>query len=239
MLRLLQEDEKREIHVGFAGGYTMRALARRLARLLRRPAENLGRKKVIFHAIVAGFDLYEPTTDPNAFFSFFVNDPAMQVETAFVGLHAPALVTPKQYRTLREMHGINEAFDHARKIDILVTSAGCAADPHSLLKHYAAVSQESYDEMMRKECIGDMFWRPLGPSGPIESDAAVRAMTIMELSDLSGFIQKKKRVLLVAGPCGECAAPKTDVVKAILDAEERLITHLVVDSRCARGLVGT
>ncbi len=50
----------------------------------------------------------------------------------------------------------------------------------------------------------------------------------------SELIAQKKRVLLVAGPCHRCHAPKTEVVRVILGQQDRLITHLVTDSRCAR-----
>jgi DNA-binding transcriptional regulator LsrR (DeoR family) len=46
-------------------------------------------------------------------------------------------------------------------------------------------------------------------------------------------------VLLVAGPCAHCHEPKADVVKAILDQDQRLITHLITDSRCAEALVSS
>ena len=62
-------------------------------------------------------------------------------------------------------------------------------------------------------------------------------MTVMRLSGLHDLIKKQKHVLLVAGPCHRCHSPKTKVVKAILDQPQRLITHLVTDSRCARQLV--
>jgi DNA-binding transcriptional regulator LsrR (DeoR family) len=62
-------------------------------------------------------------------------------------------------------------------------------------------------------------------------------MTVMNLNGLNELIEQKKHVLLVAGPCQRCHQPKTKVVQAILDQKDRLITHLVTDSRCARELV--
>jgi hypothetical protein len=61
-------------------------------------------------------------------------------------------------------------------------------------------------------------------------------MTVMKLERLSELVAENKQVLLVAGPCHTCHAPKTSVVKAILDQKARLITHLVTDSLCARAL---
>ena len=40
-----------------------------------------------------------------------------------------------------------------------------------------------------------------------------------------------------SSPCRECHRPRTEVVKVILEQENRLITHLAVDSRCGRELV--
>ncbi|MDH3227717.1 MAG: hypothetical protein OEM67_11600 [Thermoleophilia bacterium] len=46
-------------------------------------------------------------------------------------------------------------------------------------------------------------------------------------------------MLLVAGPCGQCHEPKAEVVRAIREQRERLITHLVVDNGCARAVMST
>jgi DNA-binding transcriptional regulator LsrR (DeoR family) len=79
-----------------------------------------------------------------------------------------------------------------------------------------------------------MLWQPISKEGPFKSNSKIQAMTIMKLEQLSELIAQKKRVLLVAGPCHRCHAPKTEVVRAILGQQDRLITHLVTDSRCAR-----
>jgi len=214
----------------------MRKLARHFAELLRQPNDNLP-KQIVFHALVAGFDIYEPTTDPNAFFTYFVKDPAMQVETKFVGLHAPAVVETKQYPKLRALDGIKQAFDRVNEINIIVTSASRWKDKHSVLKQYMKLSGEPLEKFEKTDGVGDVLWRPIGPDGPIEVETKIRAMTIMELRDLSRFVSQGKRVLLVAGPCGLCHEPKTELVDTILKQKEQLITHLVIDSACARGVL--
>ena len=98
-------------------------------------------------------------------------------------------------------------------------------------------SKSSINALKKAGCIGDMLWHPLGPSGPLEVDTNMRAMTLLELTDLPGFIDDGKRVLLVLGPCGVCNKPKTLVLKSVLSAEPHLITDLVADTRAARGVL--
>jgi DNA-binding transcriptional regulator LsrR (DeoR family) len=93
------------------------------------------------------------------------------------------------------------------------------------------------EDLEEAGCVGDMLWQPIGVSGPIEMRTGVRAMTIMDLSDVKEFFKSGKQVLVVAGPCSVCHTPKTEVVKAILEQKDHLITHLVVDSRCGRELL--
>jgi len=239
LLELLQQHHSGgEVHIGFSGGSSLRTLAQRFAELLREPTRHLP-AKIVFHALVAGFDVNDPTTDPNAFFTYFVGDPAMSFETSFVALHSPAMVESKLEPTLRELPAIKEAYDRSSQIDIIVTSTSCWKDEHSMLRHYMHVAGEPVEKLENEGCVGDILWQPFGTAGPFELKTRVRAMTIMKLSKLSELVAAGKHVLLVAGPCAKCHRPKAEVVKAILDHEQRLITHLVTDSRCARELPST
>ena len=101
----------------------MRKLAGAFARLLRQPTEGLP-ETLVFHAMAAGFHVNDPTTDPNAFFTYFLKSPAMQVKTQFVGLHAPAKITAKLYHELLKLDVIAEVYKAADELDIVVTSAG-------------------------------------------------------------------------------------------------------------------
>ena len=91
---------RQEVHIGFAGGGAMRRIARFTADLLDRATEDLP-ETLVFHAMVAGFNVEDPTLDPNAFFTYFANNPVMPVKTRFVGLHAPAIVRADQIAGLR------------------------------------------------------------------------------------------------------------------------------------------
>jgi DNA-binding transcriptional regulator LsrR (DeoR family) len=237
LLEILQQHfSGAEVHIGFSGGYALRLLAQRFAQLLREPGEHLPRE-IVFHAMVAGFDVSEPTTDPNAFFTYFVKDPACLVTTSFVGFHAPAMARAETIQELRDEAGIREAYERVGEIDIIVTSASCWADEHCMFRHYRNLAHEPMQELEETGCAGDILWQPIGYDGPIEVEDGARAMTVMDLDEVSRFVADDNLVLLVAGPCGMCHEPKTDVVKAILEQPERIITHLVIDTGCARALL--
>jgi len=238
LLALLQQHYAgREVHIGFSGGSTLRTFARRFAELLRDRVLHLP-KRIVFHALVAGFDVYDPTTDPNAFLTFFAEELAMEVEISFVGLHLPAVGGAELDGQLRPLRGVREAYDLAKDIDIIVTATSSWKDEHCVLRSYMCESSESIQQLEEEGCLGDMLWQPIGPQGPFELDTHLRAMTIMKLSRVAELVEEKKiRVLLVAGPCTACHRPKAEVLKAILDHERRLVTHLAVDSRSVRSLI--
>jgi len=234
LLRMLQQHyADSEVHIGFSGGHAMRMVARHLAELLREPSEALP-KKIVFHALVAGFDLYDPTTAPNSFFTYFVSDPGLQVETAFVGLHAPPIISPKHVADVMALEPIRLARKQIDKLDIIMTSASPAKDEHNALRLYMHIPE---DELKKAKCVGDILWQPLGPDGPIDLRSSVRALTLVDLKELQSFVAGGRRVVLVAGPCGSCHLPKAGIVEAVLRQERPLITDLVTDSRCASELL--
>ncbi len=226
-----------EVHLGFAGGKALRKTARFFAEMLREPREDLP-GRIVFHAMVAGFNVEDPSTDPNGFFTYFAGEPALQVQTRFVGLLAPGIVKPAEIPKLRSVRYIGEAFDRAKEIDIVVTSAGGHWQKgHSgFCSMFGEASPRSLEQLNRSGCIGDMMWRPLGGKGPLEIDTEMRTVTLMELSALPDFINRGGAVLLLVGPCGNCGGPKEDVLSAVLNYRRKLITHLVVDSRSARAV---
>lgn len=232
---------KKEVHIGFAGGHTMWKVAENLAELLKQVTEGLP-KRLVFHTLVAGFDVKRPWLHPNSFSTYFM-DPAVrsQVETDFVGLYAPAIVREGQMEGLLHVRGIKEAYAAVNKLDIIVTSATPRDDPDSMLPKYCADAkeQQTVTEMLAWDgCVGDMLWSPLSLQEPIDTDEyPCRNMTLIELKELPSFIQRDNNVLLVIGPCGGCERTKTKILDAILHLKDHLITHLVVESRAARGLL--
>jgi len=221
-----------EVHIGFAAGMSMRQVAQAFAELLRYPTPNLP-KKIVFHAMVTGHDYGNPTTDPNAFFTFFLYPPVLEVEPGFVGLHAPAMVRSRDIPKLKSSLEINDAYKAAKQLDIIATSGSDWDDAHSSLRVCMERSPDSVKRLRDLGTIGDVFWRPLGKDGPITYATEIRALTLMELTDLPGFIQKGGNVLLMLGPCGMCKRSKGKIVHTILTQKLQLVTHLVLDSRTA------
>ena len=239
--RLHRWEKKEEVHIGFAGGGALKETARFLAELLLRDEGPLPRQ-IAFHALVAGFDAKNPSTDPNAFFSYFDVE-TMPVETKFVGLPAPALLTERELEILGEVKLIKDALEMKNRLDIIVTSAGGHwKKRHSGLsqayKEYASnIADEDLDEILA-EVRADIMWQPIGEHGPVDVGGIDRrAFTLMRLTELGDFIARGKKVLLLFGPCGGCGLPKTEALKAILDCEARMVTDLIVDTRTAKELL--
>jgi len=232
-----------EIHIGFAGGRTLRRVAQSFAEVLRDPPVEFP-KKFVFHALVAGWNVADPTNDPNAFFANFTGDSRIAVETAFVGLHGPGIVESDCYDMIRGISCTRKAFDERDKIQVLVTSAGRWSCGHSALYNlFDEYCKETLGRLKGLEIVGDMMWCPLGIDGPIDFqkiNAKFRTLVLMEIAELHKFIRKGGRVLLVLGPCSGCREPKSEILEAILDlgSRQRLATHLVCDSRTARQLHG-
>ncbi len=226
-----QHPDSREIHIGFAGGYLLREAARLFARSLQGTTEDLEGFAFCFHAMVAGFNPLNPMEDPNAFFVYLAD--GLPVESRFVRLLAPGLVTPEVERTLKPIEGIKEAYQAREKLDIVVSSAGAHWDKgcsrlHKLYSERGAT--QLIEDLTGARCIGDMIWRPVGRTGPIHMETRLRAMTLLDPSELPGFLQEGKKVLLALGPCYDCGKPKGEILDAVLRWKPRHISHLVVDT---------
>ena len=228
---------KNEVHIGFAAGFSMQQLAQEFADLLCEPAKDLP-ERIVFHALVTGYDPGDPTTDPNTFFLFFNNHPVLHIEPKFVSLHAPTMLGPKAIKELRKHPDIRRAYDGVDDLDIIATSGADWEDEHSSLQRCMERSPRSLGLLKKEGAIIDLCWRPMGADGPIEVETDIRAMTLIQLSSLPKLIREGKRVLMTLGPCCICNRPKGRVLSTVLDLPENLVTHVVVDSRSARYLVG-
>ncbi len=242
LLRMVQERHRSgshpgEIHIGFAAGMSVRQVAQAFAEILRYPADDLP-ERIVFHAMCTGHDKGNPTTSPNTYFSYFISPPVFEVEVGFVGLHAPAMVRTRDIERIMETLEIQEAYTEAARIDIIVTSGSDWDDEHSSLR---VCMERSSPDSVKKICeLGgevDLMWRPLGRNGPITAETEFRALTLMELTDLPRFIEGGGSVLLMLGPCGMCKRSKVKVLHTTLAQEQRLVTHVVVDSRTAAHLL--
>ncbi|MCX6595230.1 MAG: hypothetical protein NTV70_02545 [Acidobacteria bacterium] len=231
LAEIIREHKGSDIHLGFAGGGLVAETVRLLTGLLQ-TADELLVKRFIVHALVAA--PHDPRRNPNRFLQWFL-EPDLPFETTFVGLPAPAVVNWETLDALRSIEGIAEAFDRAHEIDIIVTSAGAHWDKgcSALRKLYETTARpETLHALDQAGCVGDILWQPLSTSGPIELGAGVRAVTVLDLAALRGFVGAGKRVILILAPCSSCHGPKPEVLSAVL-RWEGAITDLVVDSRTA------
>ena len=241
LLRILQKRARagaEEVHVGLAGGHAVRKVCEAFARKLRENPPDLP-KRLVFHAMSAGFDAGDPITAPMTYAAYFVDKATMPVETSFVGVYAPTLVRRAEVDHMKSLEGIAESFERASQLQVILTSASLWSDEHSLLRrHLASKAPETMKALLDSGCIGDLMWRSMGKDGPMAIPGEeMRALTIMELNALPAFIKNGNQVLLVLGPCGECHTPKTEMLKTLLNLKEHLITHLVTDSFAAREAV--
>jgi len=220
-----------EVHVGFAGGRCLRLVAEEFARLLTRKHESLP-ETIYVHAMIAGFNSMDPTLNPLFFFSSFV-DGHLQVETKFMGMFAPGIVSDEKYNVYRQERDISAAFEESKKLNIIVTSASEWEDEHSAFKGLCDAEMRAL--LDSSGCIGDIMWHPLFPAGK-SAQLAYRLLTLKDLEELPGFIHAGGDVLLVLGPCSKCFRPKSKVLERLLEQKRRVVTHFVVDSRSAKGL---
>jgi DNA-binding transcriptional regulator LsrR (DeoR family) len=232
-LKQLPWINKKEVHLGFAGGHAMHLLVQTFARMLSETNDKLP-KKLVLHALVAGFDVLEPTTDPNTFFTLFQDRTKFSTEFSFVGLQTPPRVQADQYDTLRESDWFQDSYKHAKDLDILVTSAANWRDKDSTFRKSMKRSPNSYKMLNKARCAGDMFWLPIGPNGPLQVKTEIRSMTLLELNEVADCIDNGKHVYLVLGPCAGCDKLKSEVLSAILKSKRKLISHLVSDTGTVR-----
>jgi len=226
-----------DLHIGFAGGGLLQETVRLLAESLRRPGP--APRNIFFHALIAA--AHDPMNSPNAFLHWFLGH-GFTFKPHFIGLPAPGFVSTPTLRKLRQLEGIKEAFDRAGELDIVVTSAGAHWKNGCSALHQMYRDRASADVMKLLEqagVVGDIIWQPLSAqTGPIRLETGVRAVTLIDLDRLPSLIANKKSVVLVLGPCGTCHRPKSEILSAILNWKEPLITHLVTDTRTAHGVCG-
>ena len=141
MIRNVRKQQKCDtVHVGFAGGMTLRTVAEKLALLLREPhADNPD--TLVFHAMVAGFDDDDFYADPNSFITYFIS-PECRVEVRLVRLPLPGIIESERYSEIRQVSGIERVFERRKKIQIIVTSGSLWSDECSTLRNYMRAAIE-------------------------------------------------------------------------------------------------
>jgi hypothetical protein len=241
--RIKREQGKADprVHVGLGGGFSAMTVAKRLA---ARIYADLHCPPLVLHAISAGGFLVDlPQKAPVSSFSFF-DDVLPSCE--FVGLYCSPVVPSEQYEQVIGNPGVRESFERAREIDIVVTSFAAADDDHGLLNQYlkhliekGEIRAEILDRMRAAGWVGDVQFRPYTVEGPMLEGCPVKAVTLFDLPDLTELASRPdKYVVLLAGPCSECAKTKTEAMLPLLaQSRLRFWTHLITDVQTAGELL--
>jgi hypothetical protein len=242
------------VHVGFAGGMTLRSVAAKLSELLRQPhADNP--ETLVFHAMVANFDDDDFYADPNSFVTYFIG-PECRVKVRLVRLPMPGIIESKYYPDIRKLAGIDRVFERRREIQIIVTSGSLWSDEQSTLRTYmkaamnealrkgqtAEMAGTSPEDAMREYeeqgVVGDLLWQPINRQGRVRIESGYQLTNLMDLEELPDFIGGGGSVLLVMGCSGISGRPKSEVLKAILDLHPKhsWVTDVVTDSPTVEGM---
>jgi DNA-binding transcriptional regulator LsrR (DeoR family) len=239
---MIEESARKELTIGFSGGYTTKKTVQALAQMLKKPAVKLP-EKLVFVALVAGFDPSTPGSDPTSVFTY-LDLPELQGRVFFHLLHTAPIGKPEERGKALQLPGIKDTAKAAKSVDIIVTSVAQYDQEHRhgmLEKYYTTLAESHADakhvipRLRESGWIGDMVWQPIGEAGPIDmSGYPFAPLSLVRLKDFPELIEQKKMILLVAGPCGYpgCQHRKDRITEAVL--RNGLVTHAILDTRTAK-----
>ncbi len=175
-----------EVHLGLGGGRTAMMVARTLAHRLM-AQKNL--PKLVIHTLSAGgFLPSEPQKSPVSYFSYFDGLPC---PLEYVALFSETVVSSEHFDLVRQNPSVRRVMERAEELDIVVTSLASAQDEHGLLRRYLQWLVDSGDlpaknveAMKAAGWIGDVQFRPYSKEGPIPDLCGVRAVTLLEITDM-------------------------------------------------------
>ena len=226
---------KKRVHLGLGSGWTTLQVARRLALRLR---TEFSGPDLVLHALSSGFDITDPLRAPVAFFGSFQNLP-MKVD--YFGLFVSAAVPWNMYEDVKTQPGVRESFEHAargrHRRDLAGQRGRRARRPQSVPA--ATGSNDALGDLKRQGWVGDVQYLPYSTKAPITVGSGVRAVTLFELADLVAMVRSgDKHVVLIGGPCGDCAVSKTEALRPLLEEPSlRVWSHLVLDAGTAERLL--
>lgn len=247
LLKLIRNRKRRKsadiVRIGVSGGGSIQMAFQRFAGLLAQEHSGLP-SKIVFHSLVSSLDV-SPAKDSTGIYGYFNLSQDLPVDVEFVSIPAPGLVTKEQYRFLEGIDSIKEAMAWRDKLDIVVSSIGHwqgseDGNAHSVLAdQLRRKAPDHFREFVEAGAIGDYIFMPVGLHGFVDLEG-FRIMSLFESrSDLSNWIKNGADVLVLAGPCGTCGKPKTEVLRCLLNQppDRQLLTNLVVDHRTAHDLL--
>jgi DNA-binding transcriptional regulator LsrR (DeoR family) len=227
---------KERVHIGLGGGGTIKSVARCLAAFLRAEEKV---PKLAIHALTSGFVVRRPENAPITFLSYFKH---LDADIECFGLSAPPVFETERYDSMRTLPGIEESFESAKQIHIVVTSLASADDPHGELNELMAgkKTKQSLEVLRKAGWIGDLQYHPYSNQGPITDDRAqVRPVSLFDLAGLKKLAETRDRfVVVVGGPCGICERTKVRALRPLLQSESMKVwTDLVTDLTTAEALL--
>ena len=228
--RKITRKHRVSIHLGLGAGRTTMLVAKHLGQVLRSADGIPGVERLVFHAISSGFLVEHPEVAPLTFLTF-VRDAVVPVE--YVGLFSEAMVLCKDFEDVKKRPGIEEAFQRAGEIDIVITSLASVKNEYGLLNHLEG-RYAKLGKIPRR--VGDVQFRPFDERGPVKDRPdGIRVVTLFELEDYRKMIQKPgKYLLLVAGPA-HGGKPKSDALLPLFrEPSLRVWSHACMDIANAR-----
>lgn len=223
------------VRLGLGGGRTMRLLADQLARSLRTAPDT---PRLAVHALSSGFDPRAPQDAPITFLGAF--EP---VAEELVALFSSGVLEPREAEDFRALPGVSEAFQLAKKLDLIVTSLASARDESGALNRFFAHGghpklQESRRRLEARGWVGDVLYEPYGATAPIEVDLPVEPVSVLKLPELVGMARRRRtRVLLLAGPSPRGRSRADALLPLLTQPGLRLWTDLALDSGTAEQIL--
>tara|TARA_R110002096_G_scaffold24760_24_gene78043 strand:- start:2449 stop:3759 length:1311 start_codon:yes stop_codon:yes gene_type:complete len=193
--------------------------------------------------LVSGFDI-RPQTNPISFLTLMLNEEPLRSRSTFKCFNSSPFVEIGKRSVALEAATELRKFFTEKGLDIVLTGAGSIDDVHSTFSRYYQTDGEKRNLLKSKGVKGDLLWLPIMDKEPFEFGSLrgeqkktlhYRPMTLIDLHEVASHIRDRDgKVVLVLGPCGRCHMEKSQVLRAVLDQEAPIVTHLVVDRHSAK-----
>lgn len=206
--------------------------------------------RLLFINLVAGFHV-DPFTHPIAHVTAMINSHELLESRVkmkcFCGSPFVRIGESSEIENLPESPAQVKRFVEKYGLDIILTSAGSLDDPHSALNLY--YKQESQRTTLDERGVaGDFMWIPIKATAPFDFEKDLsdsdrdtlryRPATLLTLDEVVAHVKRGHDVVLIMSPCRGCYQPKDRILKAILDHQNPLITHLIADRRTVAHVLG-
>lgn len=231
------EEDTDKVHIGFSAGGTSHAFAYHLARMLE-GQHNL--PMLVLHSLTSGFFMDDPSAAPVVSLQQFSR---IEPKPEYVVLFSSPVVARNEVENLRSQPFTKEAFDAARKIDIIVTSVAVADHEHNLFRYAIGQkdpenSESRLDRLRKLGWAGDIMWRPYSAAGE-QLDCDIEPVSVVGFQDLvDRSSNKTSYVICIGGPCATCKETKKDALLPLLrcPAGRRPFSHLITTASTAKAL---